>query len=72
MRLVVPPVLAGASIKEDARHHQIKVAAGALGRAAGAELLIEPGIERLEIIENCRSIHLLCAGDLLQRFRPWL
>jgi hypothetical protein len=36
-------VLAGASIKEDARHHQVKVAAGALGRAAGTELLVEPG-----------------------------
>ena len=35
------PVLASASIKEDARHHQVKVAAGALSRAASAELLIE-------------------------------
>jgi hypothetical protein len=37
------PVLARTSIKEDARHHQVKVTAGALGRAAGAELLIELG-----------------------------
>src|SRR5215510_3958543 len=42
-RLVVMPVLAGASIKEDARHYQVKVTAGALGRAAGAEVLIELG-----------------------------
>src|SRR5215831_11766821 len=37
------PVLASASIKEDARHHQVKVAAGTLGWAAGAELLVELG-----------------------------
>src|SRR5207249_11581765 len=42
-RLVVIPVRASASIKEDARHHQIKVAAGALGRTAGTELLVEMG-----------------------------
>jgi hypothetical protein len=36
-------VLASPSIKEDTRHHQVKVAAGALGRAAGAELLVELG-----------------------------
>ena len=40
---MVIPVRAGASIKEDARHHQIKVAAGALCRTAGAELLVEMG-----------------------------
>jgi hypothetical protein len=36
-------VLAGTSIEEDARHHQVKVAAGALSRAAGTKLLVEPG-----------------------------
>jgi hypothetical protein len=40
---VITPVFTGASIKEDARHHQVKVAAGALGRAAGAELRVELG-----------------------------
>jgi hypothetical protein len=40
---VITPVLAGSSIEEDARHHQIKVAAGPLSRAAGTELLVEPG-----------------------------
>src|SRR5215467_12970652 len=37
------PVLASASIKKDARHHQVKVAAGALSWGAGAELLVELG-----------------------------
>jgi hypothetical protein len=36
-------MLASASIKQDARHRQVKVAAGALGWAAGAELLVELG-----------------------------
>jgi hypothetical protein len=37
------PVPASAGIQEDARHHQVKVAAGALGRTAGTELLVELG-----------------------------
>jgi hypothetical protein len=40
---VITPVLAGASIKKDARYHQVEVAAGALGRTAGAELLVKLG-----------------------------
>src|SRR2546427_8302014 len=34
------------------------------------DLLVQPGIERLEIIENGGRVHLLCPGNLFERVRP--